>query len=107
MLLEIRNISKHYKSTIALHDISLNLENGVYGLVGPNGAGKTTLINILVNVLEPTSGNIFYNGHEISLKIDDYLDNIGYLPQYPKFYRDFKCLDFLKYMCVLKGIPKS
>lgn len=107
MLLEIRNISKHYKSTIALHDISLKLENGVYGLVGPNGAGKTTLINILVNVLEPTSGNIFYNGDEISLKIDDYLDNIGYLPQYPKFYKDFKCLDFLKYMCVLKGIPKS
>ena len=60
MQLEVKNISKHYKTKQALKDVSFRLENGVYGLVGPNGAGKTTLINILVDILTPTAGTVFF-----------------------------------------------
>lgn len=107
MILEVKDISKQYKTKIALHDVNLTLSNGVYGLVGPNGAGKTTLINIIVDVLKASKGNIFYNGKNINDDIENYLDLIGYLPQYPKFYGNFKCIEFLKYMCELKGIPKK
>ena len=106
MQLEIQNISKDYKTKKALCDVSFVLENGVYGLVGPNGAGKTTLINILVNVINQTKGSVLYEGKDIRKNLDDYLDVVGYLPQYPKFYREFGCEEFLKYMCELKGIKK-
>ena len=39
-MLELCNISKKYKEKIALNDVSLKLDNGIYGLLGPNGAGK-------------------------------------------------------------------
>ena len=107
MEVEIKDITKYYKKHMALDHVNLCLHHGVYGFVGPNGAGKTTLINILVNVLDPSGGNIFYDGKNIKDDIESYLDQVGYLPQYPKFYGDFTCAEFLKYMCVLKDIKKS
>lgn len=105
MKLEVKHISKNYRTVKALQDVSFTLENGVYGLVGPNGAGKTTLINILVNVLDASEGTISYDGKDYQKEICEYLSLIGYLPQYPKFYGSFTCLEFLAYMCELKDIP--
>lgn len=107
MEVEIKDITKYYKKHMALDHVNLCLHHGVYGLIGPNGAGKTTLINIMVNVLDPSSGEIFFDGKNIKDNMEQYLDQIGYLPQYPKFYSDFTCVEFLKYMCILKDIKKS
>lgn len=107
MEVEIKDITKYYKKHMALDHVNLCLHHGVYGLIGPNGAGKTTLINIMVNVLDPSSGEIFFDGKNIKDNMEQYLDQIGYLPQYPKFYSDFTCMEFLKYMCILKDIKKS
>lgn len=107
MEVEIKDITKYYKKHMALDHVNLCLHHGVYGLVGPNGAGKTTLINIMVDVLDPSSGEIIFDGKNIKDNMEQYLEQIGYLPQYPKFYSDFTCVEFLKYMCVLKDIKKS
>lgn len=107
MKLEVHAVSKKYPSKQALQDISFTLQNGVYGLVGPNGAGKTTLLSILVNTLDATSGYVMYDGKTTESNMEDYLGKIGYLPQYPKFYGSFRCIEFLRYMCMLKDIPKK
>ena len=106
-LLEIKNICKTYKDKKALINFNLTLNNGVYGLVGPNGAGKTTLINTIVGLISPNEGEIIYNHKPIYSQIDEYLSGIGYLPQYPHFYDEFKCIDFLYYMSELKGLKKD
>lgn len=46
-MLELEQISKKYKDKLALDQVTLSLENGIYGLLGPNGAGKSTLMNII------------------------------------------------------------
>lgn len=107
MKLKLNDISKMYGAFYALKDISVTLENGVYGILGANGAGKTTLINILIGVIQENSGFILLDGKNIKKMGTDYLDKIGYLPQYPQFYPNFKMREFLDYMCCIKGISKK
>lgn len=105
MKLELIDISKKYGVFYALKNVNVTLENGVYGLLGANGAGKTTLLNILIGVLRESSGHILLDGQDVRKMGVSYLDKIGYLPQYPKFYPNFRIYEFLDYMCCLKGIP--
>lgn len=107
MELELKNITKKYSKKTALSDVSLNLKNGVYALLGPNGAGKTTLINIITGLLMPTSGTVLFNGTAIGKNMQEYINKIGYLPQYPQFYKNFRADEFLRYMAVMKGIEKK
>lgn len=101
------NISKQYKGKYALKNFSSELTQGIYGLLGANGAGKTTLINIFVGILKSDSGNIKIDGKEVGKLGSNFLSYIGYLPQYPEFYKNFEVMEFLKYMCALKNIPKG
>lgn len=107
MNVQFEHLSKKYKGKYALRDFSVTLENGVYGLLGTNGAGKTTLINTFMGIIKSDSGNIYIDQKDIRTMGADFLGNIGYLPQYPKFYRDFSVIEFMRYMCVLKEIPKD
>lgn len=106
MDVRFEHISKKYKNKYVLRDFSAALSNGVYGLLGTNGAGKTTLINAFMGII-PAQGEIFIDDKNIRTMGADFLGNIGYLPQYPRFYKDFSVLEFLRYMCVLKDIPKD
>lgn len=106
MNVRFEHISKKYKGKYALKDFSATLSNGVYGLLGTNGAGKTTLINAFMGII-PAEGEIYIDDQNVRTMGAGFLSNIGYLPQYPKFYKDFSVLEFLRYMCVLKDIPRD
>jgi ABC-2 type transport system ATP-binding protein len=63
MKLEVKNLVKKFKSTLAVNNINLKLEkNKTLGLLGPNGCGKTTSIGMMLGLITPTSGEIFING---------------------------------------------
>ncbi len=67
VILETRGLTKDFKGFIAVNDVSLRVRRGtIHALIGPNGAGKTTCFNLLTHFLEPTRGQIFYNGREIT-----------------------------------------
>jgi ABC-2 type transport system ATP-binding protein len=62
-LLEINSLVKKYNTVIAVNGASLSVEQGIcFGLLGPNGAGKTTTIEVIEDVIPPTSGEIIYKG---------------------------------------------
>lgn len=62
-LLEIKNLVKKYKEVVAVDDISFSIRKGIcFGLLGPNGAGKTTTIEMIEDIIPPTSGEILYKG---------------------------------------------
>ena len=66
-LLEVRDVTKRFGGLTAVNNLSFHVEAGEsLGLIGPNGAGKTTIFNLIMNELQQTSGEIFFNGQEIS-----------------------------------------
>ena len=102
-ILESKNLSKTFKNTLALDDVSLKIAKGkIIGLLGPNGSGKTTFIKLCNDLLTPTKGNILIDGMEPGVEtkaIVSYLPERNYLNDWMKveeiimmfndFYKDF------------------
>ncbi len=66
-ILETRGLTKEFKGFVAVNNVSLRVKRGsIHALIGPNGAGKTTCFNLLTHFLQPTRGQIFYKGEEIT-----------------------------------------
>lgn len=66
-LLQTLGISKFFGGIRALSDLDISVERGeVVGLIGPNGAGKTTVFNVITGFYKPTSGQIIFDGIDIT-----------------------------------------
>jgi branched-chain amino acid transport system ATP-binding protein len=67
IILETRGLTKEFKGFVAVDNVDLRVVRGsIHALIGPNGAGKTTCFNLLTKFLEPSSGKILFNGHDIT-----------------------------------------
>jgi branched-chain amino acid transport system ATP-binding protein len=66
-ILETRGLTKEFKGFVAVDRVNLQVRRGtIHALIGPNGAGKTTVFNLLTRFLPPTSGEILFNGQDIT-----------------------------------------
>jgi ABC-type branched-subunit amino acid transport system ATPase component len=65
-ILEVRNATKAFLGLVALSHVSFAVRDNIYGVIGPNGAGKTTLFNLITRVLDPTGGEILFDGTPIT-----------------------------------------
>ena len=106
-MLSVNHVTKKFNQFTALEDITLEFQNGVYGLLAPNGAGKTTLMKMLVTLSFPTKGEITWEGTNIVHLDEEYRNLIGYLPQKFGYYRNYTPKQFLAYMSTLKGLDRS
>lgn len=91
-MLTAKNIYYNYKGKAVLNDVSLDLSNGVYGLLGPNGSGKTTLLRCIAGIIIPQKGTI------------ERPERIGYLPQSFGMYPELTVYEALRYFAIIKGI---
>ena len=79
-MIEFRDVTKDYDGKLALNQLNLTLESGeIVGLIGHNGAGKSTTIKSLVSVINPTQGQIFVDGKELSSNRLEIKKKIGYV----------------------------
>ncbi|GCE49890.1 ABC-type multidrug transport system ATPase subunit [Thermosporothrix hazakensis] len=107
MELLLQQVSKRYgKTSPALQDVHLRIGEGMFGLLGPNGAGKTTLLRMLATLIQPTSGQILFNGQDIARAVvrKQLRARLGYLPQEFGVYPDLTAEEFLEYFALLKGL---
>lgn len=66
-ILELRNISKSFSGVEVLHNVDFSLKHGeIHALLGENGAGKSTLVKIITGFHQPTSGDVFFDGEQVS-----------------------------------------
>ncbi len=94
-MIEIRNLYAGYDGRIVLRDVNLTVyDRDFLGIIGPNGGGKTTLIKCILGLLKPISGDILYNGEQLTANGKQKTARrlpltIGYLPQYSSIDRKF------------------
>src|SRR5215831_5037941 len=104
-MLEIRSLVKVYPGPVAaLQGIDLDIPLGMFGLLGPNGAGKTTLMRILAGLLEPTSGSVRLDEHDVIADPQWMRARLGYLPQEFGFYPHLNGEQMLLHLLKLKGV---
>ncbi len=108
-MITVDGITKKYgkKSVPALDHVNIEIPSGVYGILGRNGAGKTTLLRIMASALAPTEGKILVDGTPIGKNIRAFRRKLGFLPQNTKLMPELNIVEFLEYMCILKGIKKK
>ena len=80
--LELLNLSVHFGGVKAVQNVSIRVEQGEFrGLIGPNGAGKTTVFNAITGVVQPTAGDVYFEGQRLN---GIRADKIAHIRIYPK-----------------------
>ena len=103
LILETKDLTKNFGKQLAVNAVSLHIpQDGVYGLLGPNGAGKTTTLKMLVGLLRPTKGEIFFHGTTWNR---NFLDHIGALIESPALYGNLTARENLKVHTKLLRLP--
>jgi len=107
-MIHVREITKIYGKTLAIRDVSFQVERGeILGLLGPNGAGKTTTIRILTCHTPPTSGTATVAGFDVGTQSLEVRRRIGYMPETAGLYEDMTVSSFLNFTAEIKGLDRT
>lgn len=101
-VLTLDKISKRFGDVDAVHQLSLEVEEGtILGFLGPNGAGKTTTIRMIMRIIMPDEGAISLFGELSKPKL---LDQIGYMPEERGLYKNMRAIELLVFFAEMKGL---
>jgi ABC-2 type transport system ATP-binding protein len=103
--IRLEHVTKRYAKVVALDDLSLSVEHGVFGFLGPNGAGKTTAVKILLGLTRPTTGSGSLAGAAFGSKAS--LGRIGYLPELFRYQSWLTAREVLALHCELARIDRA
>lgn len=100
----VENLTKKFDDLLVLDDVSFNINKGDFVcIVGPTGCGKTTFLNLLVKLIEPTSGQILIDGEPADPK----KHNISFVFQEPSTFPWLTVEDNIKFNMKIKNIDKK
>ncbi|OPA75614.1 sodium ABC transporter ATP-binding protein [Paenibacillus selenitireducens] len=103
--LKLEQVVKEYGDKRAVNQINIEVGRGeIYGLLGANGAGKTTTMRMVLGLIYPDQGNIFYNGKAYSQELNS---KMGYLPEERGLYPKVKINEQLIYLAQLRGMTRK
>jgi len=106
--IEIDSLTKNFKKSIAIDNISLNVEEGeIFGFLGPNGAGKSTTMMILTTLLKPTSGHASVCGFDVVSNASKVRQSIGFVQQDIGIDEYLTARENLQFQCKISRIPTA
>ena len=106
-MLEARRLVKRFFGTAAVTDVSFDVRRGeVVGYLGPNGSGKSTTAKMLAGLLETSSGEISWDGADITLDPVAFRGRLGYVPEEPNLYTFLSASEYLELVGRLRQLPQ-
>ncbi len=106
-MLEVKGLHKRYRGLSAIQDVSFRIQPGeIVGYVGPNGSGKSTTVKIVTGLLEPTEGQVLFNGQSIHRDLAAYRAAFGYVPEEAQVYTHLSGLEYLQLVGRLRNMPE-
>ena len=106
-MLELRHVSKHFSGIPAVDNISFSARAGeVTGYLGPNGSGKSTTMKMITCLIEPTFGEIFFDGAPILADPITFKRRMGYVPEEPYLYHHLSGAEHLTMVSELRDLPR-
>jgi ABC-2 type transport system ATP-binding protein len=107
-MLEVKGLSKSYRGLPAIDRVSFRIGAGeIVGYVGPNGSGKSTTVKIVTGLLEPTEGQVLFEGESIRLNLQGYRASFGYVPEEAHVYTHLSGLEYLQLVGRLRNMPEK
>ncbi len=104
-MLEVRSLTKYYGALPALRDVSFVARPGpILGHLGPNGSGKSTTVRMLVGLMEPSAGQVLWQGKSIFDNLPEYRHRLGYVPEEPFLYTHLTAPEYLRLVGGLRGL---
>lgn len=104
-ILQAKHLTKRFGNITAVDDISFSLREGeILGLLGPNGAGKTTTLQMLLGILTPTSGEVFYFGKPFSMHREEVMEYVNFSSTYTNLPWDLTVKENLTFFSFLYSI---
>src|SRR6202140_3555402 len=106
-MLAAQGLYKFYGSVPAVQNVTFTLEPcQVLGYLGPNGSGKSTTVKMLTGLLEPTDGEVTYNGQNIHKDLVAYRKRLGYVPEEANLYPYLTGQEYLDMVAMLRTMPE-
>src|SRR6476619_5508794 len=107
-MLELRNVSKLYPGVKAVDGVSFSARPGeVTGYLGPNGSGKSTTLKMITGLIEPSDGEVLYDGEPIERDLIAHKQRLGYVPEEPELYPHLTGAEYLEMVGQLRGLPSA
>ncbi|WP_260703069.1 ABC transporter ATP-binding protein [Edaphobacter flagellatus] len=107
-MLELSNITKRYSSITVVDDVSFIARPGeITGYLGPNGSGKSTTMKIITGLIEPSSGDVLFDGAPISDDPMSFRQRMGYVPEEPYLYTHLSGIEYLVMVAQLRDMERT
>ena len=105
-MLEVRALTKRYSGIPVVNSVSFTVRPfEVLGYLGPNGSGKSTTAKMLAGLIEPSQGDILFEGKSIRQHSIEYKKRLGYVPEEPHLYSYLTGREYLRLIWRLRGLP--
>ena len=106
-MLELRGVTKKYTGIPVVSAVSFVANRGeITGYLGPNGSGKSTTLKMITGLIEPSAGEILFNGEPISRDRIGHKQRLGYVPEEPHLYPHLSGGEYLEMVGQLRGLPE-
>lgn len=107
-MLALEGLTKRFLSIPAVDHVSFAVPPGtVTGYLGPNGSGKSTTVKMVVGLMEPPEGQVYYRGQPVFHNMLAFQEKVGYVPEEPDLYPYLTGLEYLELVGQLRLLPSA